>query len=547
MTRLAIAMDLGTSGFRAQAFDLSSGQVLLTVITTRHPLPGANVMDHLHFVLEVGVVIACDLMIQAVNEVIGQLRVALGDVVRFAVCGNPTQLSLFQGMEMRDLAFAGSRKLQALGVLPPQRAAAIRCALEFPGLALAGKCEVIIPPAVRDEIGADTLALIMRTDLLNSDQTTLAIDYGTNAEMVLAHEGRIYTGSVAAGPALEGQHIICGTLAMPGAIADLKPVGENHRLMILNAEMQPTPGALIDLRRATDAIEVAGPQARAITGTGVMAALDQAIQARMIVLPHIRGMGSRLHFGNGIFLSEPDVVEAGKAIGAVRAGYFTLAVEAGITPADIRTVYLAGASGSYMDAHKAGRLGLIPPCVKTVRQVGNTSLAMARDLVLAPEKLAAMNDLASTLRQTHCLFALSRTFARVYLLELSYWTEGMPMVTYREMLRRYRLPDLPPVVDPPQVIRTAKQDIDDLGRMGLVTLERIGRVAVLPLDGCIGCLTCVRECPAHAISVCAGTHPPTLSLTHALCCGVACRRCEPGCPTKVFHLNAFFAAANHEP
>lgn len=542
MPRLAIAMDLGTSGFRAQALDLASGELLSTAITTRHPLPGANVIDHLHFALELGVEAARDLVIQAINQVIAQLRVPTGDVARLAVCGNPTQLSLFQGTEIRDLAFAGSRKLLALGIVPPERAAAIRSAIEFLGLALPGECAVIIPPAVHDEIGADTLALIMQTGMLHGDETTIAIDYGTNAEMVLAHEGCVYTGSAAAGPALEGQHISCGTLAIPGAIADLEPVGDKHRLIVLNPQMQPAPGSLINLREAVEFASTTEVRALAITGTGVIAALDQAIEAGLIALPRIRTEDSRLHFGKDIFLTEEDLSEAGKAIGALRAGYFTLSMKAGITPTDIHTAYLAGASGTYMDVLKAQRLGLIPPQVKVVRQVGNTSLAMARELAVTPEKLEEMSDLARKLQKTHCMFALSKTFASVFILELSHWTEGMPMSMYREMLRRYRLPDLPPVVAAPQVHRTVKQDIDDLGRMGLTTLEHIGMIAALPVDGCISCMTCAQVCPGNAISIGQDTNPPTIFLDHALCNGVACRRCEPGCPAKVFHLNDFFDA-----
>ena len=541
--RLAVAMDLGTSGFRAQVLDLSSGEVLSTAITTRHPLPGANVIDHIHFALELGVEAARDLMIQAVNQVIGQLRVSVGDSVRFVICGNPAQLSLFQGMELRDLAFAGMRKLKSLGVTPPERAAAIRSAAEFPGLTLPANCEVIIPPAVRHEIGADALALILQTGMLDRDETAIAIDYGTNAEMALVHHGRVFTGSAAAGPALEGQHITCGTLAMPGAIADLEAVGAGHRLIILDSEMLPVPGARVDLRNAMVAAEATGPPAVKITGTGTIAALDQALEAGLIALPHICTADQRLHFGKDIFLTDADLVEAGKAIGSVRAGYFTLCVEAGIAPEQIHTAYLAGASGTYVDALKSRRLGLVPPCVKTIRQIGNTSLAMARELAVDPRKLEEMSALARKLQQTHCMFGSSKTFASVFLLELSHWTEGMPMAKYRELLRRHRLPDLPPVAGTPQIIRTVKQDIDDLGRMGLVTLERVGLVVALPVDACAGCMACVDECPAGALSIKTDTKPPTIFLIHALCNGVACRRCEVACPVNVFHLNAFFGAA----
>ena len=543
MARLAIGLDLGTSGFRAQAIDLSSGQVLSTAITTRHPLPGGNVIDHVHFALALGVGAARDLVVEAVNRVLGQLRISLSDVVRLAVCGNPAQLSLLQAMEIRDLAFAGSRLLKALDVRPPQRAAAIRRADEFPGLILPDKCQVIIPPAVRHEIGADALALIIQTGMLECVETTIAIDYGTNAEMALAHEGKIFTGSAAAGPALEGQHITCGSLAIPGAIADLEAEGTGHRLKILDDELQPVSGAMIDLAQAEEEAQAGGPSAVAITGTGTIAALDQALEAGLIALPHIRTADRQLHFGKAIYLTEGDLAEAGKAIGAIRAGYFTLSVEAGIAPADIRAAFLAGASGTYMDAKKAGRLGLIPAGVHTVRQVGNTSLAMARQLALAPAKLEAMSEIAERLQQTHSLFALSKTFARVFILELARWTEGMPMPTYREMLRRYRLPDLPPMVAPPQVTHTVTKDIGDPGRMGLVTINRIGKPVAVALGGWAGCATCASECPARALSVTTDFGRTTLLLDPSACLGVACRRCEQSCPSKVFHLEAFFGAA----
>lgn len=122
MAKIGIALDLGTSGFRAQALNLEqNGPIISTAVTTRHPLPGANVIDHLHFALELGVPKTHEIIVHAVNRVIQHLRIDTADVVRLTVCGNPIQLSLFQGIEIRDLAFAGKRKLQSLGVIPPKR------------------------------------------------------------------------------------------------------------------------------------------------------------------------------------------------------------------------------------------------------------------------------------------------------------------------------------------------------------------------------------------------------------------------------------------
>jgi methylamine methyltransferase corrinoid protein reductive activase len=201
---------------------------------------------------------------------------------------------------------------------------------------------------------------------------------------------------------------------------------------------------------------------------------------------------------------------------------------------------MSGASGTYVDAIKAQKLGLIPPRVRIVYQVGNTSLAMARDLVLDSNQLDTMSDLARKLEKTHCVFAASKTFKNIFILELAYWTEGMPIIEYRKFLRRYSFPDLLPVEEPPDIVRTVKRDIDDLGHMGLTLVPDIGSVVQLGIKGCTACMDCIEDCPENALSIVTETVPPTLVMNQSLCSGVACRRCERICPAKVFELKRFF-------
>jgi uncharacterized 2Fe-2S/4Fe-4S cluster protein (DUF4445 family) len=53
MSRLGVTLDLGTRGFRAQALDLDQNGLIVSIaVTTRHPLPGVNVIDYLHFAIE---------------------------------------------------------------------------------------------------------------------------------------------------------------------------------------------------------------------------------------------------------------------------------------------------------------------------------------------------------------------------------------------------------------------------------------------------------------------------------------------------------------
>jgi len=68
-----VAIDLGTSGFRAQKIYLESGKIKKTVITLRNPLPGANVMDHLDFAIHYGLDKAPMLSVTAVNNILTEL------------------------------------------------------------------------------------------------------------------------------------------------------------------------------------------------------------------------------------------------------------------------------------------------------------------------------------------------------------------------------------------------------------------------------------------------------------------------------------------
>ncbi|MGC9031149.1 MAG: ASKHA domain-containing protein, partial [Desulfomonilaceae bacterium] len=340
-------------------------------------------------------------------------------------------------------------------------------------------------------------------------------------------------------PALEGQQISCGMLAMPGAISDLIGLDRYDRIMILDDEMISREGPLLDLKNGTivdgGVLEPVG-----ITGTGTVAIVYRGLDEKIITLPKIHNLDAELRLGPDIVFTEEDLKEAGKAIGSVRAGHITLCREAGIELEDVATAYMSGASGTYVDAIKAQHLGMVPPRVKTIYQVGNTSLAMARDLVLDTKKLDTMNDLAKNLRQTHCMFAESKVFEKVYILELAYWTEGMPLAQYQKFLKKYGFPELPGIEDAPTVIRTVRRDIDDLGSLGLTTISDIGQRIQVQMEGCILCSECVKSCPEKALTLLEDTEKPTIVLDQSLCNGVACRRCERACPQKGFKLEKFF-------
>lgn len=544
--RYGIALDLGTSGVRGQAVDADSGEIVSTAITARHPLPGGNIMDHLHFAVETSrgkpSQVAHDLMIDTVNKVLAALAVPRESIVRLAICGNPIQLSLFQGMEVRDLAYAGKHKRESIGVADQPRDARIGLTGEIEGLDLPANAELVIPPAVRHEVGADALAMMIKSGMLERDEIALATDYGTNAEMALKVGDRIVTGSAACGPAFEGQAIAHGMLAGPGAISDLVTEAGGYRALVLDETMMPAAGDVVDPR--TGEVLLAGVVTpRGITGTGVMAAIAVGVTDGLVKLPRIDSADGLMHLAGEVVLSKEDVVEVGKAVGAARAGHLTLAAELGIDLNEVEVAYMAGASGTYVDARKAQAIGMVPASVKTMYQVGNTSLMLARDLAVEPERVWEIQSIAKGLRAAHSMFAEAPVFKQAYILELAYWTEGMPWEMYVKFLRKAGLAPPPERPAEAKVIRIVDRDIPDLGRRGLSVVTDVGMHMIACFEGCTDCGTCQEMCPENALTV---SHDqagrPVVQVASAACLGLSCLRCQINCPARAFQFKDFLEA-----
>lgn len=537
--RCGIALDIGTSGLRCQALDLDSGETLATAVTEKHPIPGMNVIDHVNFAIGAGEDVANGLLVEAANNLIAETGVDPGSVEIIAVCGNPFQLSLFQNIEIRDLAYAGKSMLETLGVVSPPRNGDIIDAASI-GLNCPN-AKVFIPPAVTHEIGADAIAMMMMTDILSEKEPCIVVDYGTNAEMALVKDGQVFTGSAAAGPALEGQEIERGMLAAPGALSEVEITGRGWRCYVLDDTMAAIEGDLVD--PLTGKVIEEGPmhgKAVGITGTGVISALADGMKAGIIVPPKIDTPDGLLHLQDGITISSKDVEEAGKAIGALRAGFLTLLDTAGLWVDDVRKAYMSGASGLYVDARKAMEVGMVTPGARDIVQFGNTSIALARKVVLGEIGMPELTDFAKKLRATHCMFATSEFFKNVYSIEYSLWCSSMPMDQYNPMMEIYGLKPIPEEVSVSEVRveRQAKRDLPDTEKCK-VRIIKCGTILSGVLDNCIGCKKCVKECPEKALSIIPeGISKYRVEIQSDRCAGLACRRCESVCPKKTLNTKA---------
>ncbi|NYT12791.1 MAG: methylamine methyltransferase corrinoid protein reductive activase [Methanomassiliicoccales archaeon] len=534
-----IALDLGTSGYRTHLVDLNDhGKIISTAITMRHPLPGANVMDHLHFWIENGAEVGHSIVKETIDKLICLHEVDRNQISKIAVCGNPIQLSMFENIEIRDLAYAGQSILKRLKIERPSRKSHVITAGEIGLNMVRSETEVGIPPAIRHEVGADALAMIIKSKLLEKGETCMVTDYGTNAEMGLFHDGELYSGSAAAGPAMEGQHISHGMLAAPFAISDLDidPDGR-WKNMVLDDRLGVRVGSITDPRKGTME-RVENIPARGITGTGVVAAVACGLESGLITLPSINTSDRAIHLQDGIKFLDSDLREAGKAMGAIRAGHRTLITEVGIEDKDIRTMYMAGASGTYVDPIKAQTTGLVPRVLEKTVQVGNTSLMMAYDILIKEDTLDMMQEVADSIASKHIMFATSKVFEDLYVNEIALWSEGMPFDAYNEMLKFSGLMPLPAQVRPKETLRMVDRDIPEVGDKGLKVLDYVGVYLVGEFGDCTGCKKCEKECPECALRVEeVGNKEFRIKVATDLCLGTACKHCERTCPKQALEFS----------
>jgi uncharacterized 2Fe-2S/4Fe-4S cluster protein (DUF4445 family) len=241
------------------------------------------------------------------------------------ITGNTTMLHILCGIEPHSLAVApftppslfGETKLLDLGNF--------------------SQMPCYLPHCISAYVGADITCSILASGMMETEETTLLIDVGTNGEMALLHQGLLTCCSAAAGPAFEGSCISCGMQAETGAI-DRVWNQENELHWSSIGEAKPF----------------------GICGSGL---IDCVAAARRAGLLDRKGRpnGQELLVGDsGIALCRADINKLLLAKAAIRAGIDTLLSVCEIKAEAVQRVVLCGGFGSCIDIRNAIEIGLLP-------------------------------------------------------------------------------------------------------------------------------------------------------------------------------------------
>ncbi|MCR5354168.1 MAG: ASKHA domain-containing protein [Lachnospiraceae bacterium] len=231
------------------------------------------------------------------------------------------------------------------------------------------KQDIYIVPGASAFIGGDILSGLYYLDADTWQDTTLFIDLGTNGEMVLYHDGKYFSTSASAGPAMEGVNISCGMPSVDGAIYSI--------MMVRDRSVVKT---------------ISGIPAEGICGSGLIDAIyglrqNGLLDENGIFADEYRDSGYTFDTPGSkkeIRLTQEDVREFMLAKAAIATGWQMLMEYAGIEEGQLDRVYIAGSFGNNIDVSKSRAIGLLPD-VENIKAVGNTSLEgatrIARDLI----------------------------------------------------------------------------------------------------------------------------------------------------------------------
>jgi uncharacterized 2Fe-2S/4Fe-4S cluster protein (DUF4445 family) len=262
---------------------------------------------------------------------------------------------------------------------------------------------IYVLPCIAGHVGADAAGVVLaeRPDL--SNEITLLVDVGTNAEIVLGNRERLVACSSPTGPAFEGAQISCGQRAAPGAI---ERVRINHetlepRYKVIGSDLwsdEPGFDAAVEKTGVTGIcgsgiIEVIAELylAGIINQDGVV---DGALVARSPrVVANGRTFAYVLKEGEPrLLITQTDVRAIQLAKSALLAGILLLIERLGVEKVD--RIRLAGAFGSHIDVKYAMVLGMIPDCdLAKVESAGNAAGTGARIALLDSRSRATIEKL----------------------------------------------------------------------------------------------------------------------------------------------------------
>ncbi|MDP4160828.1 MAG: ASKHA domain-containing protein [Bacillota bacterium] len=407
-----IAFDIGTTSVAGYLVSLIDGQVIRTASATNgQRTHGADVISRIGYTAEhpEGRTRLKKLVLETIDGLIVRLLEDSGikqeRIYAITLIGNTVMSHLLIGAS-------------AVGVASSPFIPAFTCSIEGRAIelglrSLPSYTRFTLLPNVAGYVGSDTVGVMLATKIADLPGTWLAVDIGTNGEIVLSSGKRLVTCSTAAGPAFEGASISQGMRAEPGAIywvdfdedVKLKVVADVPAQGICGSGLIDCVAEMYRLGMLRSNGRIKGPE-------------ECPPQVPDLIRSRLRadGRGWKFVLAEGeseVALVQRDVSELQLGKGAVRAGIEILMERLNITAEQFDGILVAGAFGSNLRPGSIQGIGMFPPVkLEKIKPVGNAAGTGAVMALLSKDKMREAQSLPAQVE--HIELSLYEGFSRKF-------------------------------------------------------------------------------------------------------------------------------------
>ncbi len=411
-----MAFDIGTTTVVGYLVDLWSGTVAATV-SGLNPQAGfgGDLMSRIAFAQESpsNVRQLHTRLIQMLNGLIDEAceraSAARERIYKVVIVGNTVMHHLFLNIDPTHVGQAP---------YAPTVRHSVRVTASEVGLRLSPSTPVFLLPIVAGFVGADATGMVLSTRIYESREARIAVDIGTNGEMVIGSQDGLVACSAPAGPALEGAQLQCGMRAARGAIDQVRIDRDVHCHVIGSGQPLGVCGSGI-LDAIAGLLDAGILDASGRLHPDPPATLSDELRRRVIALPDglsafVLARGTETATGRDVVLTQADIRQVQLAKGAIRSGIAMLQRLTDTPDERLAELMLAGGFGNYLNIASAIRIGLIPRLPSDrITYVGNAAGLGAQMALVSETERRRADELARQIR--HVSLATHPEFQDVFL------------------------------------------------------------------------------------------------------------------------------------
>lgn len=399
--KIGFAVDIGTTTIAMYAVELAKGNVIGELSQTNEQTKlGADVMMRIMHAVSGKADKLHQMIVKQVEEMASDILSKLGEQYQvrneeicFSIVGNTTMCHLFLNRRVDGLAGYPFKAAYKGGVL---------CLGSEIGMKTFLHSQIKVLPGIAAHVGSDAMAVIGKEQMFDKEVVQLAIDLGTNAEIMLNKKGKVSVCSTAAGPAFEGKGVACGMAAKKGAINGIRIAANNGNIILEIIESQKPLGicgsGLIDVIAQLRKCKV-------LTADGYLLSREEAFLmgihqeiCEQIVIrenQHSFMFYSDKDSSKEVYITQGDIRNIQLAKGAIQAGIQSLLKAGGITLEQVDEVIVAGVLGNCLRPANAINIGLLPDVLEEkLHFVGNAAGKGALLALLDMDFMNKMEEIA---------------------------------------------------------------------------------------------------------------------------------------------------------